>query len=212
MVPQIGWTVLAAQTYDEAFHQLMSTLWIVAAGVVMAVALAVGAGRLLAGHFSDSLGRYIMQARAIADGDYQQPWPESKVLEFAELAENLRRMSRAILEREQELAASEARYRSVAINAPLVILQFDAQGLITLCEGKDPASIGLARSESIGQSIFDVYRDHPEVCGHARRAISGEPLQFIMLFGAHTFDVHFSPIQEGDAQLHVLGVALNITA
>ena len=210
-VRELGWTVLVAQPYGEAFQQITSTLWAVAAGLVFALLLAVGAGWLLARDFSRKFGRYTEQAHAIANGDYDQPWPESNTLEFIDLVGNLQRMSHAIREREQELATSEARYRSVVSNAPVVMLQFSDQGVITLNEGKGLESIGLIAGGSIGQSIFDVYCDYPDVCRNARLAIGGEPTQFTALIGNNVLDIYFSPVQEGNDLLYVLGVAVDIT-
>jgi PAS domain S-box-containing protein len=210
-VKELGWTVLVAQPHGEAFQQITSTLWVVAAGLVFALLLAVGAGWLLSRDFSLKFGRYTQQARAIANGDYDQPWPESNTLEFADLVGNLKRMSQAIRERERELAASEARYRSVVSNAPVVILQFSDQGVITLKEGKGLERIGLAADESTGQSIFDIYCDFPDICLNARLAIGGEPTQFATQIGDNVLDIYFNPVQEGNDFLYVLGVVVDIT-
>ena len=211
-VKELGWTVLVAQPHGEAFQQITSTLWVVAAGLVFALLLAFGAGWLLARDISRKFGRYTEQARAIANGDYDQPWPaESNTLEFVDLVGNLQRMSLAIRERERELATSEARYRSVVSNAPVVMLQFSDRGVITLNEGKGLESIGLAAGESTGQSIFDLYCDYPDVCRYARLAIAGEPTQFTTQIGNNVLDIYFSPVQEGNGLLYVLGVAVDIT-
>jgi PAS domain S-box-containing protein len=210
-VKDLGWTVLVAQPHGEAFQQITSTLWVVVAGLVFALLLAIGAGWLLSRDLSQKFGLYTEQARAIANGNYDQPWPESNTLEFIDLVGNLRRMSLAIQERERELANSEARYRSVVSNAPVVMLQFSNRGVITLNEGKGLESIGLAAGESTGQSIFDLYCDYPDVCHNARLAIDGESTQFTTQIGNYVLDIYFSPIREGENLLYVLGVAVDIT-
>ena len=47
-VKELGWSVLVAQPHGQAFQQISFTLWVVAAGLVLALSLAVGAGYLLA--------------------------------------------------------------------------------------------------------------------------------------------------------------------
>jgi hypothetical protein len=62
----------------------------------------------------------------------------------------------------------------VVSNAPVIMLQFSEQGVITLNEGKGLDGIGLAAGGSIGKSIFDLYREYPDICRNARLAIGGE--------------------------------------
>lgn len=210
-VKELGWKVLVAQPHAEAFKQITFTLWVVAAGLVLALFLAVGAGYLLARDISRKFGLYTEQARAIANGDYDQPWPESNTLEFSDLVTNLKRMSIAIRERERELATSEARYRSVVSNAPVIMLQFSEQGVITLNEGKELERIGLVAGESTDQSIFDLYRDYPDICRSARRAIGGETTKFTTQIDNNVLDIYFTPVKEENELLYVLGLAVDIT-
>ncbi|MFO1424120.1 MAG: hypothetical protein U1F70_10795 [Candidatus Competibacteraceae bacterium] len=151
-VPRFGWVVLVAQPRGEAFRPLLSSLWVLTVSAwwpCRSRSHRVGAGsRPGAAHRL----RYADQARAIAGGDHDQPWPITRIREFDNLAGDLERMSVAIRQRERDLATSEARYRSVIDSAPGGHLQFDEHGVFILSEGKGLARVGLAAGEAVGQS------------------------------------------------------------
>ncbi|MFZ1641181.1 MAG: diguanylate cyclase [Candidatus Contendobacter sp.] len=110
-VPRIGWTVLVARPRREVFRPVSAMLWVMAAGVGVALLLATLAGWGLAREFARRFDRYTGQAHAVAKGDYDRPWPTSHIAEFADLANDFQRMVLAIHQREQALQASETRYR-----------------------------------------------------------------------------------------------------
>ena len=210
-IPQLGWRVLVAQPRSEAYEPFLATFWALAAGLLAALLLAISATWIVARGFARRIGAYAAQAQAFADGDYERPWPNAHVKELDSLAEHLDRMSLAIRQRERELAISEARYRSLISKLPLVIFQFDAQGVFTLCEGKGLLNAGWQAGRAVGQSIFSHYRDDPEVCEKARRALAGEALHFTLRVRDTVFETYFNPVREGDGALEVIGVAVDIS-
>lgn len=210
-VPQLGWTVLVAQTRYEALRPFLSTLWVLAAGALVAVLLAATGTLILVRGLARRISGYTDQAQAIADGDYDQPWPASRIREFDRLADELDRMSRAIRQRAGELAASEARYRSVISNAPVVIFQFDEGGVFSLSEGKGLASVGLVAGQVVGRSLFSLYRDYPELCEQASRAIAGETRHHVLRIDDTVFDTYLHPVRDAAGAIQVMGVAVDIT-
>ncbi|MEF8755434.1 MAG: PAS domain S-box protein [Accumulibacter sp.] len=113
-VPQLGWTVLVAQPRLDALRPFQASLWILAAGVLLALLLGSGATLLLARRLAQRIGRYTDQTHAIAGGDYGRPWPLLRIKELDQLAADLDRMSQAIRQREQALRASETRFRDLS--------------------------------------------------------------------------------------------------
>jgi PAS domain S-box-containing protein len=153
-IPQLDWIVLVAQPRVEAFQPLLSTLWALAAGALAALALAVFVAWALARGLARRIGRYAQQAHAIADGDYDQPWPVSRIREFDNLAGDLERMSFAIRQRERDLATSEARYRMLSdCNQALIRIADEIELLTTVCAvavregGYRMAWVGYAESD-----------------------------------------------------------------
>lgn len=210
-VPQLGWLALVAQPYAQAFQTFLSTLWALATGALIALLATIIAAVMLAHDFSERIRPYTAQAHAIADGDYNQPWPASDIREFASLGDDLERMAQAIRQRERDFATSEARYRSVIANAPVAIFQFDAKGILTLNEGKGLAHAGLAPGTGVGYSLFKLYRNYPQVCEYVRRAMGGESLQFTAEIRSTVYDVFFNPIRDGAGSVQVIGIAVDIT-
>ena len=60
---------------------------------------------------------------------------------------------------EEVLRDSELRLRTVITNAPVVLFALDNRGVITLSEGKGLEALGLEPNETVGHSVFDLYRD-----------------------------------------------------
>ena len=106
-VAQLGWSVLVVQERSEALEPFMSTFRALAAGLLAALLLAVGASWIAARGLARRVSSYAAQAQAIAGGDDERPWPVAKVRELDRLATHLDRMSVAIRQRERERAISE---------------------------------------------------------------------------------------------------------
>lgn len=211
-VAQVGWKVLVAQSHSAAFRQLTNTLWLLGAGLVIALFLSVGAAWGLSRDISNRFGRYIEQAGAIAHGNYEMPWPESKTREFADLAENLQQMSVSIRERERALAGSEARYRTVVSNTPVAIFEFDHEGVFTLSEGRGLRALRMKPGQLVGTSVLDLYDQDPVPADFARRALAGESVQFTARVGESIFEIYYNPVKSPDeGKTSVIGVAVDIT-
>jgi PAS domain S-box-containing protein len=116
-----------------------------------------------------------------------------------------------------ELRHTEERLRTVIANAPVIIFALDAQGVITLSEGKGLASLGLGPSEVVGESAFDLYRDAPQIVRALHRALAGEELTVMLEVEAgpsagRCFETHFRPVQgSGGAPAGAIGIATDVT-
>src|ERR1051326_4860235 len=107
----------------------------------------------------------------------------------------------------------EERLRDVLDNAPVVLFSLDRCGVINLSEGKGLDAFGIKPGQSVGQSIFDLYHDSPDLHANARRALRGETVTFVTEFNNQFFDVHLIPILDGERDVAaVTGVAYDITA
>jgi diguanylate cyclase (GGDEF)-like protein/PAS domain S-box-containing protein len=116
-VPKVGWSVLVAQERHEVFQPVTFTFWAMAVGLLAGLVLAALTGWILARDFARRIDLYTERAHAIANGDYEQPWPVSRIKEFAVLANDFQRMVAAIRQREQALMASETRFRDLTAMA-----------------------------------------------------------------------------------------------
>src|SRR5579871_978 len=117
-------------------------------------------------------------------------------------------------EAEAELHKSEERLRATVNAAPVVLFALDPAGLFTFSAGRGLQSLGLKSGEVVGQSVFDRYRDYPEILDHFRRALSGEEftatdelpqLQLV-------YETRWAPVRNGGGNpLGVIGVSTDIT-
>ncbi|MBD1940234.1 PAS domain S-box protein [Microcoleus sp. FACHB-68] len=69
---------------------------------------------------------------------------------------------------------SESTLRTVVTNAPIILYALDNNGVIALSEGKGLESLGLSSGELVGHSIFEIYRNQPEILAHLQRVLQGE--------------------------------------
>jgi PAS domain S-box-containing protein len=118
----------------------------------------------------------------------------------------------AEVEMQRELASAERKLRHVVEHAPLILFAFDTEGKVTLSEGRGLESMGLRSGELVGQSVYELYKDAPEVLAATKRALLGEEFQSTIHAGQVTFDVAFAPIRNAEGQVAgVSGVTTNVT-
>jgi signal transduction histidine kinase/CheY-like chemotaxis protein len=64
----------------------------------------------------------------------------------------------------------------------------------------------------VGRSVFEVYRDHPQVCESVARALAGEAHAAVLPVGPLLFQVTYNPIVDGRGRVTaVIGAAMDIT-
>ncbi|HTT66489.1 MAG TPA: PAS domain S-box protein [Gemmatimonadales bacterium] len=113
---------------------------------------------------------------------------------------------------EEALKSSERIFRAVISSVPIVLFAWDPQGTFVLSEGKGLETLGLKPGELVGRSVFDVYRDHPEILADARRALAGEAFRTTAIVGAAHFELWYSPVRdERGAVTTVIGVAADVS-
>jgi PAS domain S-box-containing protein len=113
---------------------------------------------------------------------------------------------------QEQLAKTEQRLRAVIANAPIMLFALDRSAVFTLSEGRGLDELGLKPGEVVGQSVFDVYRDAPQVLSNVRRALAGESFSEVVEVNDLIFETHYIPVlDEGGQVTGVNGVAINIT-
>lgn len=102
--------------------------------------------------------------------------------------------------------------RSLLAVAPVVIWELDKDGVVTLSEGRALAALGLAPQQLVGQSVFDVYKDRPDVMDSARRALAGDEFTVVSEFGETFLEARFTPKRdESGAIVGMVGVGIDVT-
>ena len=120
-----------------------------------------------------------------------------------------------ITERKQaeiDLKKSEALIRTAIENLPLIFYMVDSEGTFRLSIGAGLKGLGLQQNQVVGQSVFDVYKDYPEITNSIRRAHTGEKVNFESHVAGLSYlniCVPFSEMSEGPCG--IVAVALDIT-
>lgn len=113
---------------------------------------------------------------------------------------------------QQALRESEERLRTVVTNAQVVLFALDAGGVFTLSDGRGLQTLGLRPGEVVGRSVFDIYRDVPQILDNVRRALGGETFTGTVQVGKLAFETHYTPVYGSDGRVNgVIGIANDIT-
>jgi len=105
---------------------------------------------------------------------------------------------------EAALRDAEARLRTVVSESPVVVFALDRKGVYTVSAGKGLAALGRAEGEAVGKSIYELYKDYPEVLANIDRCLAGEEFSASVEVGKLSFEAHYTPVR--DAQGEVVGI------
>ncbi len=115
-------------------------------------------------------------------------------------------------EAEIKLYESEARLKAVISNAPLIIFSFDKFGKLDFIEGEALDTIGWATGDMIGNNIFDIFKDSPEILKSVEKSLLGKQLSEIVSFSELYFNLKFVPIFKNSWDVEsVICVGFDIT-
>ncbi len=114
---------------------------------------------------------------------------------------------------ERTQAALEERLRTVVSNAPVILYALDREGVLTLSEGKGLESLGLKPGEVVGQSVFDLYHDVPQIVEDVRRVLAGEAFVSTVEVDGVILEPWYSPLRDQDGEVTgAIIVATDVTA
>jgi diguanylate cyclase (GGDEF)-like protein len=120
-------------------------------------------------------------------------------------------LDRRFAAQDSALAQSQRRLSMVVANAPVVLFAFDANGIITIAEGRDLAAIRHTAESMIGRSFFAVYSDVPALIEQAHRALRGDEHSALSTLDGVVLETHWTPVYHGGRLDGVVAVATDIT-
>jgi diguanylate cyclase (GGDEF)-like protein/PAS domain S-box-containing protein len=113
---------------------------------------------------------------------------------------------------EEALRESEEHLRTVVTNAPVILFVVNRDGVFTLCEGKGLAALGLKPEKVVGLSIFNVFRDRPEIKEKLHRALDSEAFTTTVEIDGVVFEAQCAPLRDRSGQIPgLIGVATDVT-
>lgn len=115
-------------------------------------------------------------------------------------------------EREHELREHQQSIDAILSHIPGILFTLDEDGVFTRSEGETLRNIGLEPEEAVGQSVFDLYADHPKILDLCRRALEGEALNTTVEVAGRVFEATCQPVfDEEDTVTQVVGFAYDVT-
>lgn len=116
------------------------------------------------------------------------------------------------IEAKLALQAKTAQLHTVISCAPLVLWANDKNGIFTLSEGRALEDMGLQAGQVIGQSIFSLYAEYPEVIEATKRAIKGQSFVCEIDVKDRYYESYFAPLFDEKNEIQgCIGVAVDIT-
>lgn len=95
---------------------------------------------------------------------------------------------------------------------PMVFYVLDKDGIFTLSEGLGLIKLGLEPGQVVGLSVFDVYKDYPEIIDAVSRALKGENIVFEHNVGDYYIENRLVPQYDENNQVTgIICAALDIS-
>ena len=113
---------------------------------------------------------------------------------------------------EFQLRRSEERYRMLTEHSPVILFGIGSDGIFTLSEGLGLESMGAGAGDVVGKSVYQVYRNYPDILEQVNSALAGVESHGLTHIGEKCFEVWFTPVSDDDgAMVGLSGVAIDIT-
>jgi len=129
-----------------------------------------------------------------------------------ELRDENKNLEALVEVRTKQMLENELKFKTIVENAEGIIFLLNTDGIFMMAEGKKKAEIIVDGGEVIGQSVFEIYKDNPEVIKSVRLALKGEMSSCLVETRNLSLDIWFSPHFDSNNQtVGVIGVAVDIT-
>ena len=222
-VPDTDWAVITQEKWESVvgpirgFSRVLLGL-LVMGGVLSAALIFIAIGRILR-----PIKELTRGAQRIAGGDFEHTISAKASDEIQVLAQQFNTMAGAlkesyaglekkVAERTKELRESQELLSTVVTGAPIVLFAVNKEGEFTLSEGTGLDALGLIPGEIVGQSVYDVYGDVPQIVEDIRRALAGEEITSTVPVGEFTFESRYSPVRGDSGEvIGLIGVATDVT-
>ena len=114
------------------------------------------------------------------------------------------------------LSQSESRLSAAMMNLPVILFALDASGTFITAMGKRLKDIEIQAESLIGENIYEMYTDYPEIIAHIRLAmqVTTNEVAFTdqITFNSRIFEISYVALDEDEHHHKILtGIALDIT-
>lgn len=113
---------------------------------------------------------------------------------------------------ENQLKQSEEKFRSLVTNNEGIVYIIAKDGTFLLSEGKGLADVSLEPGQVVGESVFELYKNFPDMLNDMRRTFEGETVINESDVGGIYFRSWYTPQRNENGEIDsLLGLSVNIT-
>ena len=113
---------------------------------------------------------------------------------------------------EEALIESEEKFRNLITNTEEIIYIIAKDGTFILSEGKGLSELGLKPGEVVGESVFELYKESPDILAQMREAFKGKTVNEEAKVGDFYFKNWYTPQTNLQGEIiGLLGLSINIT-
>ncbi|MEG3897602.1 MULTISPECIES: PAS domain S-box protein [unclassified Microcoleus] len=113
---------------------------------------------------------------------------------------------------ELALQVSQESLSTVINNAPVVLFGIDCNGIFTLSEGKGLQALGIKPGEVVGLSVYELYKDSPQIIESINLVLAGEPRTWPAELNGHVLESRATPILDEKGEVAgLIAVSIDIT-
>ncbi len=113
---------------------------------------------------------------------------------------------------EEALRESEKKFRTLVTNTEEIVYMINKDGTFLLSEGKGLSKLGLKPGQVVGKSIFELYKDYPQMLAEIRKAFNGETATTEINVGGIYFRNWYTPHKDREGEIiGLLGLSINVT-
>jgi PAS domain S-box-containing protein len=110
------------------------------------------------------------------------------------------------------LRLQREQFQRLVENAQPVVLLLDTEGTVLLAEGEDLGAVDLKPDEIVGESIYELYEEHPILLEYVDRALDGETVDATVEIEGVLFDIWYSPYYDRNGDVAgCIGMGVDIT-
>ena len=113
---------------------------------------------------------------------------------------------------EKALEESERKFKALVTNNEEIVYIIDKDGTFLLSEGKGLAKLGLTAGDVVGQSVFELYKDYPQMLGLIKKTFQGETITTELAVAGEFFRNWYTPYRNREGEvIGLLGLSVNTT-
>lgn len=113
---------------------------------------------------------------------------------------------------EEQLLKNEMLMRTAIENLPVIFYLIDQNGIFKLSVGAGLKGLGLRPNQVVGESVFEIYKDFPEIIDSIKKSLGGASSSFVTTVSGSNYDNFLVPLNDNSIKPSgIVGVALDIT-